>query len=458
MKNIKIFIETFGCQMNSLDSELVKNRLIEDNYTFTSKSEDANIVLLNTCSVRDLSEQKIKSRLGSLRKRKEKNKDLVVGVLGCMAEQAHEELLKKKYSVDMIIGPSKLFNLSTTLSKILNERVEKRKTETCISGFKKRKKKEQDCSEESVDLFDESRIGTLRTSVFHGYVRVTRGCNKLCSFCVVPKSRGPEAHKSPYLILREINDLVRNGAKEVTLLGQTINHYNYKDLNGANTTFDELIEKISKEVSQLKRLKFLTSHPKNFSEKILQKIAKSHSICPCIHVPAQSGSNAILKKMNRGYTVDEYIDLIKKAKEYIKKPSILGDMIVGFPGETEEDFESSLSLIRKIEYKNIFIFKYSPRPGTVSGTKFTDNISNEIKKKRHQKMLQVQNEISLNHNIEKINEIEEVLVDGEIKGTLTSRTRGDHIVCFKGERRLVGEIVHVKIINATPISLRGEIV
>lgn len=465
---IKVFLETFGCQMNILDSELVEGQFKEAGYKFVKKAEEANIILLNTCSVRKLCEDKIYSRLGMIKDRKENGEKVVVGVLGCMAERAHEELLKTKGFIDVIVGPSKLHDAKELIEKAWGHN-EKSKTKTSLSYFVNRKGLTKSALNSPMD--DLENLDRLRNISAHtqSYVRITRGCNKFCSFCVVPRTRGPEMHRSPLAIIDEVKKLVEEGAKEITLLGQTINHYFY-ELESKSWSFADLLFEIHEKVLSLPRLRFLTSYPRDFTDEALDVMASCKRICKYLHIPAQSGSNKILKNMNRGYSIEEYLALIERAKNKIPDLSIVGDMIVGFPDETDEDFLLSLELLKKVQYKNVFIFKYSPRPNTIASKNYIDNIPDNIKKERNNIMLDLQNEINLNNNQKLLNKKLSILVEGEAKLNdnlidlrtnnkikLTGRTEGDHIIHFYGDKSLIGQIIDVKITKARALSLDGEI-
>jgi len=467
----RVFIETFGCQMNILDSELVQNQLVDLGYEPVKNADDANVILYNTCSVRDLSEQKVLSRLGIMKQRKEKGENIIVGVLGCMAERTNTDILKKHPFIDLLAGPSQLDKVPHLLENIRQEN--QNQPQVALSNFRLRKGKSVDESTmDSLEALDASRLSGVESKSKQAYIRITRGCNKFCSFCVVPRTRGPEIHRSPDAIVEEAKRLVGQGVLEITLLGQTINHYTFSD-GEKTTSFANLIYRVHEEIPDLPRLRFLTSYPRDFTDEALDVMATSKRICKYLHIPAQSGSNDVLKRMNRGYTTEIYLDLIERARKRMPDISIIGDMIVGFPGETEEDFQKSLALLYKVRYKNIFVFKYSPRPGTVAEKKDPDDISREIKRDRNQRMLDVQHEISLTHHQSFIGKTVHVLVEGTAKinpnanrdlitlgkqqTRLTSRTEGDHIVSFDGPKSLVGQLTNVQITGATSLSLSGQL-
>lgn len=478
----RVFLETFGCQMNILDSELVRDQLLTLGYSFVKSDVDADIVLYNTCAVRAQSEHKVLSRLGIMQRQKKIRPDLVVGLLGCMAERVGGELSQKLKHLDLVVGPSELDRLPALLEQISHQRAEGRSDRhVAVSGHTSRRARTLDAAMDRLEALDQGRLVDENAAHTQAYVRITRGCNKFCSFCVVPFTRGPEVHRPPDAIVDEVKKLVEGGAIEVTLLGQTINHYLHGD-----TSFAQLLKRVHDEVPQLPRLRFLTSYPRDFTDEALDVMAASPRICGFLHIPAQSGSDRMLKLMNRGYTRETYLELIQRARQRMPNIAIVGDMIVGYPSETDEDFEASISLLKEIRYKTVYVFKYSTRPNTVAANRDVDDVTEAKKRERNQRMLAVQLEIALEHHQALIGKSLEVLVEGAAKvdpqeqattprdedGTvlyplgrkarqirddgsarLTARTRGDHIVAFDGPASLVGTLTHVTITKATPLSL-----
>ena len=465
----KVFLETFGCQMNVLDSELVRDQLVAQGYTFVGKPDDADVVLYNTCAVREQSEQKVLSRLGVMRQRKLEKPDLVVGMLGCMAERTGDKLAREKKHLDVVVGPSELDRLPELLARVAGGG-----QQIALSGHASRRSKTLDAAMDRLEALDQGRLVDPDAASTQAYVRITRGCNKFCSFCIVPMTRGPEVHRDPDAIVAEVRKLVAAGALEVTLLGQTINHYAHEE-----TSFAKLLARVHDEVTELKRLRFLTSFPRDFTDDALDVMASRERICRFLHIPAQSGSDKMLGKMNRGYTRAQYLELIARAKERMPDVAIVGDMIVGYPGETDDDFEQSLSLLRDVRYKTVYVFKYSPRPGTVADKRDADDVPDDVKRDRNRRMLALQQEIALEHHTKLVGSEIEVYVEGTAKldprdddGTplvslgkkkrsgsarLTSRTRGDHIVAFDGDEALVGTLQHVVIERASALSLQGRL-
>ncbi|MCC7108424.1 MAG: tRNA (N6-isopentenyl adenosine(37)-C2)-methylthiotransferase MiaB [Deltaproteobacteria bacterium] len=470
----RVFIETFGCQMNVLDSELVRDQLLSLGYRLVPRAEEADVVLFNTCAVREQSEQKVLSRLGVMGKRKKHEPDLVVGMLGCMAERTGAELQRALKHLDVVVGPSELDRLPELLAGVAAGQGPQR----ALSGHAVRRSRTLDAAMDRLEALDQGRLVDPDQAGPQRYVRITRGCNKMCSFCIVPFTRGPETHRDPDAIVAEVGKLVDAGAVEVTLLGQTINHYRHGD-----TTFAQLLARVHDEVPTLPRLRFLTSYPRDFTDDTLAVMASRERICRFLHVPAQSGSDSMLRKMNRGYTTAEYLDLVRRAREHMPDVAIVGDMIVGYPSESDADFEASLELLRAVRYKTVYIFKYSERPGTVASSRDADDVPDDVKRARNQAMLGLQHDISLQHHQALVGQALEVLVEGTAKldpaaapegerGSLvqigrkaqvpqrvrlTSRTRGDHIVSFTGAADLVGKLVTVRVTRATPLSLSGEL-
>jgi len=483
-----VYLETMGCQMNALDSELVLGDLMARGYGLTDRMPDADLVVLNTCSVRQHAEDKVYSRLGQLKGAQLKRPDQIIAVIGCMAERDGDGLLEHMPNVDILCGPSELHRLPALVRE-----VETRRTPAVALSGRLRDRSTPvrvQPAHDDLEALDSGRAFGLSDHVavpkvfgrHQAYVRITRGCNKYCSFCVVPYTRGPEVHRPPQQIVDEVRRLAESGVVEVTLLGQTVNHYHFNgDANNPETSFAELLRRVHDEVAQLARLRFVTSYPRDFTDDALQVMAESPRICKYLHIPAQSGSDDVLKRMNRGYTVDQYMRLIDRARDLMPEISLAGDMIVGFPGETEDDFQASLDLLRRCRYKNCFVFKYSPRPGTAADGRLPDDVSDEVKRRRNNDMLAVQAGISQQNHRRLMEMVVEVLVEGPSKAALKARTSeqdrgeevdrsgrfrnqlvgrtaGDQIVVFDGGRELIGHFVHVQITTATAYTLHGALV
>jgi len=459
--------------MNVLDSELVQGQLESLGYEFIDSAEGADVVLLNTCSVREVAEHKVWSALGRLGIQKERvNSDLVVGILGCMAEREGEGFLKRS-PVDIICGPSNL----DELPMLVHNAMVNKEIQVSLSGHTSRRTATLDAAEDRLENLDLSRSFSPSKGRNQAYVRITRGCNKFCSFCVVPFTRGPEVHRPPQHIVDEVKRLADAGMVEVTLLGQTVNHYCHQD-GEKTTSFADLLWRVHQEVPEIARLRFITSYPRDFTDEALDVMAAAPRICKYLHIPAQSGSNRMLKKMNRGYTVEEYYALLDRARERMPDIRLAGDMIVGFPGETDEDHAQSMELLKRAQYKSCFIFKYSPRPGTVSSKRLEDDVPEEVKKRRNQELLELQGEISRKLHESYIGKDLNVLVESEGKirsipssdtvqlgwaakdsssmVRLVGRTEGDEIVVFDGPRELIGNMTSVRGVGATNITIKAE--
>ena len=436
----KLFIETYGCQMNVADSEVVASIMQMDGYALCDSIEDADAILVNTCSIRDNAEQKVLSRLQYFNSLRKKKKNLVIGILGCMAERVKEELLEKHH-VDLVVGPDAYLDLPNLIGaveqgeKAIN--VDLSTTETYKNIIPK-------------------RIGGNRIS---GFISIMRGCNNFCSYCIVPYTRGRERSREPESILKELNDLKDRGFKEVTLLGQNVNSYIFSRPNGEKIDFPALLALVAKEAGPGIRIRFTTSHPKDMSDDILYTIAANPNICHHIHLPVQSGSNRILKLMNRKYTREWYLDRIAAIRRIIPDCGITTDMFSGFHSETDEDFAETLSLMQTVGFDASFMFKYSERPGTYASKHLPDNIAEEIKIKRLEQMIDLQNKLSAESNKRDIGKTFEVLVEGYSKRSredLFGRTGQNKVVVFPKQNYHIGDFVQVKITDASSATLLGE--
>jgi tRNA-2-methylthio-N6-dimethylallyladenosine synthase len=486
----KLYLETFGCQMNVLDSDLVLGQLRAQGYESVDSTEDADVILYNTCSVREHAEQKVWSRLGELRQRKKDEPQLVIGVIGCMAERDGTNIFRKFPHVDVLCGPGELDKLPGLVHNACiattGETERGRARHVALMGATVRRSSTLAAAEDHLELLDLSRSVSPGDDVTQAYVRITRGCNKFCTYCVVPYTRGPEVHRPPRNIIDEVRMLVDAGAKEVTLLGQTVNHYAFRHGVGRVTTFAELLYQIHEATPELPRLRFVTSFPRDFTDDALAAMRDCPRICRYLHAPAQHGSDRILKLMNRGYTSGQYRDFVGRARGYMPDVAIASDFIVGFPSETDEEFEQTVELVRECRFKNSFIFKYSPRPGTVAIERFPDDVPEDVKRRRNNALLAVQQSVSARNNREMVGKTVEVLVEGESKlvsrrspypqsnvelgweqrrdgsaahatTQLVARTRGDQVVCLEGEPSLKGQILEVEITGAQSLTLFGSL-
>ncbi len=465
---MKVFVETYGCQMNVLDSELVCGQLEAAGHEIVEDAEGAEVVLLNTCSVRELAEHKVWSRLGRLGVMEREGRDLVVGVIGCMAEREAQTIRRRAPHVDLVCGASHLDRLPLLLDNVLRNRGR----QISIAGHARRGAASDGAATDTLEALDQARSFARAAASAQAYVRITRGCNKMCAFCVVPFTRGPEVHRPPENIVGEVRRLVDAGVLEVTLLGQTVNHYHH-----GTTSFADLLWRVHEAVPELPRLRFVTSFPRDFDDQTLEVMAAAPRICRYLHLPVQSGSDRMLRAMNRGHDVSVFRGLLERARARMPDVTIASDFIVGFPGETDDDHRASLDLLRWARFKSCFVFKYSPRSGTVADRRFADDVAEAVKKGRNLELLDAQAEISLAHNRARIGARLEVLVESHsklrahvdhgrvhINGAptrgkvrLVGRTRGDEIVAFDGDAGLIGAIVTVRATDATPLTLLGTL-
>ena len=494
---MKVYLETLGCQMNRLDSELVVGLLRAAGHEMVEDHRSANVVLYNTCSVRQHAEDKVYSRLGADAKRKSSGRKLIVGVLGCMAQREGLDLARRYRSVDVLCAPGQLQHLAELIEAAGGNSGNKT---PAVALDPDRNVPE---AAEALDALDLARDPRNTPTAAQAFVRVMRGCDKFCSYCIVPFVRGPERSRPPAAVAEEVKRLVDAGRTEITLIGQTVNSYRHvapPTAGGATTRFSDLLQKLSP-TPGLRRLRFVTSNPLDFTPDILEAMRDLPNVCPYIHCPAQSGADAILEKMNRKYTRAQYNELVDAARRIVPDVVMVSDFIVGFPGETEDDHAASVDLIRRSGFKNSFIFKYSPRPGTAAERRFEDDVPDSVKRRRNQELLAAQEEVGLAHHRAYVGRTMEVLVTGksqrELRRTATvrqsspqdaseqlggmpipqsgkaclsrspapagskriqlqGRTRGDHIVVFDGPGSLAGRYVKVEITDATALTLFGN--
>ena len=438
----KVRIETYGCQMNVADSEVVAAMMGMAGYEPTENDTDAAAVLLNTCSIRENAEQKIYSRLAywnALRRKLGRN--IIIGVIGCMAERLKHRLIDE-YGVDVVAGPDSYLDLpnliaaAETGSKAIN--IDLSTTETYRDVIPR-------------------RLGSSQTG---GFISIMRGCNNFCSYCIVPYTRGRERSREPQSILNELADLRKRGFKEVTLLGQNVDSYSFVADDGVRTTFPQLLEMVAKSAPDM-RIRFTTSHPKDMCDDTLKTMAAYPNIARHVHLPVQSGSNEVLRLMNRKYTREWYLDRVAAIRRYMPDAGISTDLFTGFHNETEEDFQQTLSLMREAGFDSAFMFKYSERPGTFASKHLPDNVAEEVKIERLNRMIALQNELSAESNRHDIGKVMEVLVEGRSKRSADEhfgRTSQNKVVVFpKGETK-PGDFVAVRITDASSATLRGELV
>jgi tRNA-2-methylthio-N6-dimethylallyladenosine synthase len=437
----KLHIKTYGCQMNEADTEVVASIMRMDGYTMVDEENEADTVLLNTCSVRDNAEQKVLSHLQQLQTvKKKRGGRMVIGVIGCMAERMKDELIDK-YGVDVVAGPDSYMDMPNLVGaaekgeRAIN--VELSKTET----YK--------------DVVP-ARIG----NPLSGYISIMRGCNNFCTYCIVPYTRGRERSREVDSILRELDDLKAKGYKEVILLGQNVDSYKYVSPEGETVTFDELLKRVAEAAPEM-RIRFTTSHPKDMSDETLRVIAAHDNLCKSIHLPFQSGSDKILKLMNRKYTREWYLGRIKAIREIIPDCAISTDVFCGFHDETEEDHQQTLSLMEEVGFDMAFMFRYSERPGTFASKHLPDNVAEDVKIRRLNEIIEVQNRKSAERNREDVGKTFEVLIEGYSKRShddFFGRSSQNKSVVFPKGGHRIGEFVKVKIKEASSATLIGELV
>ncbi len=434
----KFLIKTFGCQMNKHDSEKMAGLLVEAGFVPTDNLKEADIVIFNTCCVRKHAEERLFGNVNSLGTPKKEKPKLIIAVGGCLSQKYREGVLKKCSHVDIVFGTHNIANLVNLI------------------------KKAKEGNLPVVEILEEpfkppTVLPTLREKNWHAWVTIITGCNNFCAYCIVPYVRGKEISRPIEEIINEIEEFAREGIIEVTLLGQNVNSYG-KDLYG-KSQFAKLLREID-QIEGIKRIKFATSHPRDFSDEIIEAISGCQKVCEHVHLPVQAGSDRILKLMKRGYTKEEYLKIVEKLCQQIPKVSITTDIMVGFPSETDEDFNETLDVVKKACFDQAFTFIYSPRPDTFA-FKMEDRVPTEVKLKRFKQLIDLQTNNSLKQNIKLIGQIEEVFVEGTSKknpSMLSGRTRTNKIVNFSGTNELINRFVKVRIKEAHPFHLIGELI
>ncbi len=431
----KVYIETYGCQMNEYDTEIVKTVLKNNRYDFTENPEEAEIILLNTCSVRENAHSKVHQRISTLKQLRRENKHIVMGVLGCMAQNLRDELLDEKVGVDIVAGPDSYKKLPRMIDHVRQSG--EKDFELTLSEF-----------ETYSDIFPTREKGV------NAWIAVMRGCDNFCTFCVVPYTRGRERSRDPFNVLEEVKLLAGQGFRQITLLGQNVNSYKFDKYD-----FADLIEIVSK-ADGIERIRFTSPHPKDFPQKLIEVVADNPKACKHIHLPLQAGSDRILELMNRTYTKRDFLDLVKVMRNRIPGLVLTTDVIVGFPTETEDDFQETLEVMKKVEFDSAFMFKYSERRQTIASRKFPDDVSEEDKTSRITRLVEMQRQISYKKNLRYLGETLQIMIEGKARkqGQLMGRTDGNKIAVFTGSEIQPGELVEVRVTEVTANTLISELV
>ena len=429
------YIETYGCQMNVADSELIKSILHDEGYRISENMMQADAIFVNTCAIRDHAEEKVHSQLGRFDLIKKQQPDTIIGVLGCMAQNLKHELLDNRPFVDIILGPDSYRRLPALLKR--KEKQKKSIVDTSLSRF-----------EVYDDLFPHRDKGV------NAWISIMRGCDKFCSFCIVPFTRGRERSRNIKSIVNEVKQVVRDGYSEITLLGQNVNSYHYNNYN-----FSQLLDAVA-QIPALKRIRYTSPHPQDITDELLNTMLKYNNICNYIHLPLQAGSDKVLKRMNRSYTRDYFIGLTEQIRKKLPGVGISTDIIVGFPGETDEDFQETLYVMKKVRFDSAFNFKYSPRPGT-KANEYDDQINESIKQKRLEQIIKLQKKHTYRRNLELIGTIQTVLVERESKMSdnyWAGRTDSNKWVVFPKDDAHINDLVLIQVTDARGITLRGKLI
>ena len=440
MKKRKFFIETYGCQMNFSDSEIVASVLTEEGYGSTPDISEADLILINTCSIRDNAEQRVLRRLKALHPLKKKRPEVIIGLLGCMAERMKEELLEREKILDLIAGPDVYRDLPRLIHQVWD-------------GQKA----------VNIDLSDDETYSDIQpvrydSNGISAFISIMRGCENFCAYCVVPYVRGVERSRDVESLIQEVRTLYLQGYREVTLLGQNVNSYCWIDNNNSKTLFADLLRQVA-EIHPDLRIRFLTSHPKDLSEEILNVMASHQNICRSIHLPVQSGSTTVLQRMNRSYTREQYLERIHSIRRILPDCSITTDLIAGFCGETEEEHQETLSLMKEVEFDGSFMFHYSERPNTLAALKLADDIAPEIKERRLKEIINLQQSLSFSRNEKDKGKTFEVLIEGYSKRSdmfFSGRNSQNKVVVFPKTENSPGDYVRVKIDGFTSATLLGK--
>ena len=432
---MKVFIETYGCQMNVADSELVASILHENNFLIVEDIDSADVIIFNTCSVRQHAEDRVLGRISNEAARKNENRELKIGVIGCMAQRLGENLQYDNSKIDFVVGVDQYHKLPEIITNLFVN-----------PGFS------YDTAVNNREIYE--NLYPIHSGQFNAFVTIMRGCNNFCSYCIVPYTRGRERSRSAEEILQEVSAVGKMGFKDVTLLGQNVNSYKYE-----NTDFAGLLRKVNA-IPDIERIRFVTSHPKDLSDSVIAAMAESKKVCEHLHLALQSGDDEVLRRMNRGYTADHYRSIVHKLRGAMPGIAITTDIIAGFPGETEEQFQRTYALMKEIEFDYAFTFKYSPRTGT-KAAEYTDQIPEEVRLERLQQLIDLQQDITLKKYREQIGKVKEIYVERISKKSadeLAGKSRDFKITVFPGNPDLIGKFVKVRIIDATGWTLNGEMV
>lgn len=441
-QQVKVYIETYGCQMNLNDSEVVASILMANGYGITEDIDESDVILVNTCSIRENAETRVWGRLDLFRQKKKKKPSLLIGVLGCMAERLKDKLLEGERLVDIVVGPDAYRELPILI----------RAAEEGQKGINVLLSREETYSDISPVRLDKNGVSA--------FVSIMRGCNNMCTYCVVPYVRGAERSRNPETIAREVKELVESGYREITLLGQNVDSYNWKRESGEKFNFSDLLEMVAK-LDPRMRVRFSTSHPKDLSDEVLYTMAMYENICSHIHLPVQSGSSRILELMNRGYSREFYMNRVEAIRRILPEASISTDIISGFCTETEVDHDQTLSLMKWVGYDFAFMFKYSERPNTKAARKYSDDVDENVKTRRLTEIIELQGKLSEESKRKDVGKQFEVLIEGvskKSKNHFYGRTSQNKVVVFPSEDSKIGEYVYVEVKDSTPATLLGEIV
>jgi tRNA-2-methylthio-N6-dimethylallyladenosine synthase len=439
-KNKNLYIETYGCQMNFSDSEIVASIMADEDYAITEQVAAADVIVINTCSIRDNAEQRVWKRLRELKSLKKKRPDLQIGIIGCMAERFKEAMLEMQPEVDFIAGP----DAYRSLPELIAGSVAGQQTANVL------------LSEE--ETYDDIQPVRLHSNGVSAFISIMRGCENFCAYCVVPFTRGKERSRNPHTIVREATDLFQNGYREITLLGQNVNSYHWTQDDGTLIRFPQLISMVA-DIDPLLRVRFTTSHPKDLSDDLIQAMAAHRNICRSIHLAVQSGSNRILEKMNRKYSREYYLERIQAIRATIPDCAISTDIIAGFCDETEQNHQDTLNLMSKVRFDYAFMFKYSERSGTIAAQKFDDNVPDEIKSRRLEEIIALQQKLSLQSNQNDVGKVVEVLVEGNARRSaaqLMGRDSRNKVVVFESQTLKKGDYANVRITRCTSATLIGK--